>query len=165
MYHLHSPAIFDIFFTVLPFVSLTVNNETSSDTFVIENGTTIKSICYAEGSRPAVDLSWLINGERVDPRLVVLNETSKNDDNRTFNSITTVQFRPKFVQGTINCVVHSLSRYFSHNVSIYIMGMFLLIINNIKKVYTSNYYTHQMANCVQNLIIPKFNDTVTSQVV
>ncbi|KAJ8049285.1 Tyrosine-protein kinase transmembrane receptor Ror [Holothuria leucospilota] len=106
---------------VLPFVSLTVNNETSSDTFVIENGTTIRSTCYAEGSRPAVDLSWLINSERVDPRLVVLKETSKNDDNGTFNSITTVQFRPKFVQGTLTCVVHSLSRNFFHNVSIYIM--------------------------------------------
>ncbi|PIK39883.1 Ephrin type-A receptor 1 [Apostichopus japonicus] len=73
------------------------------DYFRIETNETLDVSCYVIGVKPATDLQWLINNERIQPSYVedVFEEVANN---KISNIHSTLRLHPPTTNGTLSCV-------------------------------------------------------------
>ncbi|KAJ8049283.1 Proto-oncogene tyrosine-protein kinase LCK [Holothuria leucospilota] len=82
-----------------------------SDKTIIPMNRVVEVTCLAKGSKPAVNLTWLLNNDEVDSAAKQAHHISVNEDNnKTFDTVTILTFQPQSSPLKITCVVHGFGR-------------------------------------------------------
>ncbi|KAJ8048314.1 hypothetical protein HOLleu_00576 [Holothuria leucospilota] len=92
---------------VLPIVTVSVNGDTTAHVKDVVEDDLVNVTCIATGARPAVDVSWLINGRKFNGPGSSL-KTTVEHINETFQTESTIKFIPRDKEGNITCVISSL---------------------------------------------------------
>ncbi|PIK49528.1 hypothetical protein BSL78_13588 [Apostichopus japonicus] len=86
-----------------------VNNDNVSDGnyVVLDYEDTIAVSCSVIGARPLNTITWTINNETVKP----FNYSSLTSNNETFDSVSSILYKPNTLNGTITCRRSSLTQF------------------------------------------------------
>ncbi|XP_071850582.1 uncharacterized protein [Apostichopus japonicus] len=92
-----------------------VNNDNVSDGnyVVLDYEDTIAVSCSVIGARPLNTITWTINNETVKP----FNYSSLTSNNETFDSVSSILYKPNTLNGTITCRRSSLTQ-FGHEITL-----------------------------------------------
>ncbi|KAJ8031899.1 hypothetical protein HOLleu_25256 [Holothuria leucospilota] len=118
---------------VIPRLTLLLNGRNSTNgTVNITRSEGINASCYTLGGKPAVNLSWLINNKKMDnlDKQVKMSFKKTKAENNTFHSFSTIQFKPQGKQGSVTCVMSSVTGHEAQ-----LERKFLIIDGNFKPAW------------------------------
>lgn len=86
---------------------ITINGQNTTKLLHLEEKRKSVAVCYAIGSKPVAEFSWLLNGKMTNNSNAKFTVSLNHKNNRTFDATSTMAYSPHELVGNITCITDS----------------------------------------------------------